>query len=557
MGSRGGWLWAAGIALLCHLAWYGADALQGGFRNLDVAGIAYNARLLLSGELPYVASWEPKPPGAFFLFAPLLALGSMQTVWAAAILWGTATSLAVGLLASRLWGRRFALPAVALHAGGSLLPTQADINYVFWATLPFVLATAMAFKPREGIRRPRLHWGLVGAVAAIAVLIKQPMAALIFVLPLAVWVRAGPDPSQMLRATTWGTLGAALIFFLVALPWWLAGEMHALVVGLGLKGGWWVDYTSAQAAPMGGALAALGRGALFVPKVLLLGCVAALLGALGWPRRGQAAWPYFAALLFLVASFTGMAVTLRFYLHYLGQIWPGLVVIALNPSGLFARLLDKLAAFGLRPALICLLLATSGTLHRVEILEKRRVERAHKDQVVASLCEELLPRLAPSDTVLAWGWPSWGVYTHCERWAPGPIYKAMTLVTTPNTNTGWRRSGPMVLRPGPACDRYVSDFLEGRPALLLWSNGFAAYGVEPLVDLPEIVSVLNREYRGIALEGKYVAFLRHELFEKVSGGWLGTRPTVHLGEALERHGLSTREAGRILDTPPSPEESAN
>lgn len=534
------WLWAAGVALVCHVAWYGADALQGGFRNLDVGGIAYNAKLLLSGDLPYVDSWEFKPPGAFFLFALLLAFGSMHTVWVAAILWGTATSLAVGLLAGRLWGRRSALPAAALHAGGTLLPTQADINYVFWATLPFVLAAAMAFKPLEDVRRPRLHWLLVGAMAAVAVLIKQPMGGLIFVLPLAVWVRGGPSLEQKLRAAAWGTFGAACIFLLIALPWLFAGELGALAHGLGLAGGWWVDYTAAQTEPMGGALSALAHGALFIPNVIQLGSAAALLGLLGWPRRGRPAWPYFAALVFLLASFAGMAVTLRFYLHYLGQLWPALVVMALNPSGFFVRLLDRVASFGLRPAFVFLLIATSGTLLRMDILQKRRTERAHKDQEVASLCGDLEPHLDSADTVLAWGWPSWGVYTHCDRRAPGPIYKAMTLVTTPNTNTGWRRSEAMVFRPGPAAERYVSDFLEARPALFLWSNGFAAYGNEPLVDLPEIAATLDAEYRGLVLEGKYVAFLRQDLYEKVKGGRLGTRPTVDFGEVFRMYGLPPR-----------------
>lgn len=543
-GRSGGskeWLWAASIALVCHTAWYGADALQGGFRNLDVGGIAYNARLLLAGDLPYVDSWEFKPPGAFFLFAPLLAFGSMHTVWVTAILWGTATSLSVGLLAGRLWGRRYALPAVALHAGGTLLPTQADINYVFWATLPYVLAAAMAFKPREDVRRPWLHWMLVGAVAAVAVLVKQPMGGLIFVLPLAVWVRAGPRLSQKLHATAWGTLGAASIFLLVALPWLFAGELPALAAGLGLAGGWWVDYTAAQSEPLGGTLAALGRGALFIPNVIQLGSAAALLGLLGWPRRNRPTWPYWAALVFLLASFAGMAVTLRFYLHYLGQLWPALVVMALNPAGLFVRLLDRLAAFGVRPAFICLLVATSGILLRQDLLQKRRIERALKDQEVAALCAELEPHLDPAETVLAWGWPSWGVYTHCDRRAPGPIYKAMTLVTTPNTNTGWRRSDPMVFRPGPAAERFVSDFLVARPALFLWSNGFAAYGNEPLVDLPEVVSLLDDEYLGLALQGKYVAFVRRDVYEKVRDGTLGIKPIVDFEEVLRMYGVPPRE----------------
>ena len=117
----------------------------------------------------------------------------------------------------------------------------------------------------------------------------------------------------------------------------------------------------------------------------------------------------------------------------------------------------------------------------------------------------------------------------------------MTLVTTPNTNTGWRRSDPMVFRPGPAAERFVSDFLVARPALFLWSNGFAAYGNEPLVDLPEVVSLLDDEYLGLALQGKYVAFVRRDVYEKVRDGTLGIKPIVDFEEVLRMYGVPPRE----------------
>ena len=307
------WARAAFVALAVHLVWFGADVIHGGFRNLDVAGIAYNARLLLDGDLPYVASWEMKPPGAFFLFAALLAFGSMHTVWAVAVLWGAATSLAVGLLAGRLWGRRFVLPAVALHAGSVLLPTQADINYVFWATLPFVLAAAMAFAPAGSIRHHRLHWFSVGAIAAVAVLFKQPMVGLLAVLGLGVLFHAGEGHVPKLRAIAFGTLGAAAVFAALFVPWLLAGETRALIAGLGLRGGWWVDYSTSQAEVMGGVGAALLAGTIDIGKTIQIGSVAALLGLPGVFARGAAEQrrkASLAAVVFLVASFAGMAVKL-------------------------------------------------------------------------------------------------------------------------------------------------------------------------------------------------------------------------------------------------------
>src|SRR5690349_5900202 len=112
----GGWPLALGIALVCHAFWQGHGLVDPAFRNPDVAGIAYNARLLDHGLLPYVHSAEIKPPGAFFLFAPLLALGGMRAVWGAAVLWGVALSGATGALAASAWGGKAGPRAVVLHA---------------------------------------------------------------------------------------------------------------------------------------------------------------------------------------------------------------------------------------------------------------------------------------------------------------------------------------------------------------------------------------------------------------------------------------------------------
>lgn len=511
------WLAAAAIALACHTVWYGTGVLHGGFRNLDVSGIAYNARLLLDGGLPYVDSWEPKPPGSFFLFAVILAFGSMRAVWAVAILWGAATSLGVGLLAERLWGRRFLVPAVALHAGGALLPTQADINYSFWATMPFVLAAAMAFKPAAEVARPRQHWALVGAVAACAVLLKQSTIGLLAVLALAVYQRGGERHADRLRAAACGTLGAACVFFALFLPWVLAGQTRALVAGLGIAGGWWVDYAAAQVVPTGGLLVTLWRGTWSIVETMQIGSAAMLLGIAFRPRARTDAEraAYRAALAFLLAAFVGMAVTLRFYLHYLAQLWPAMVLVALHPAGSFVRVLDWAAGLGVRRSIACLLLATGGTLLRIDKVANRG-ERDSNNRVIAELCAAVEPQLAPGDPVLAWGWASWSVYDHCNRRAPGPIYKEMTIVTTPNTNTGWRGSDPMLLRPGPATDRFVADFLAKRPPLVLWSSSYVERGHEPLTDLPAITRVLDAEYRGVVLGQDYVAFLRSDLQDRVA-----------------------------------------
>jgi hypothetical protein len=63
--GSGSWRNVAIGALVLNALWLGRGVVDPGFRNLDVTGIVYNARLLLRGLLPYLDSTEVKPPGAF------------------------------------------------------------------------------------------------------------------------------------------------------------------------------------------------------------------------------------------------------------------------------------------------------------------------------------------------------------------------------------------------------------------------------------------------------------------------------------------------------------
>ena len=58
------WLPAVVIVAMFHIVWEGHGVVDPAFRNPDVAGIAYNARLLASGGLPYLDSAEIKRIGA-------------------------------------------------------------------------------------------------------------------------------------------------------------------------------------------------------------------------------------------------------------------------------------------------------------------------------------------------------------------------------------------------------------------------------------------------------------------------------------------------------------
>jgi len=141
-------LWLVLATFLCHVAGQLHGILHPTFLNLDVAGIVYNARLLLAGRLPYVDSIEIKPPGAFILFAPWLALGGLRAVWIFSTFWATATSLATGWLGGICWGRRWQGWICLFHASGAVLAAEGDINYSFWMTLPLTLAAGLGLRRR-------------------------------------------------------------------------------------------------------------------------------------------------------------------------------------------------------------------------------------------------------------------------------------------------------------------------------------------------------------------------------------------------------------------------
>ena len=91
--SSGSWRKVLLGVLVLNALWLGRGVIDPGFRNLDVTGIVYNARLLLVGKLPYLNSAEVKPPGAFVLLAPALWLWGLRGVWLLGVVWASLTSL--------------------------------------------------------------------------------------------------------------------------------------------------------------------------------------------------------------------------------------------------------------------------------------------------------------------------------------------------------------------------------------------------------------------------------------------------------------------------------
>jgi hypothetical protein len=510
---------SSGVAVLlvvaCHAFWQGHGVLDPAFRNPDVAGIAYNARLLAHGALPYVASAEIKPPGAFFLFAPLLAAGGMRAVWAAAIVWGSMLSLATGALARAVWGSAAGRRAAVLHAACAAIASDGDINYSFWMATPFTLAAACAavatLSPAP--RRSAALWFATGFSSMLAVAIKPSAwpVCLVFAGLLGRELVAGRH-ANVARAIVAGLVGAALTVGLIVLPYALAGELGGLRRGLADVASFGGEYVAVVARAVGGRSRAIVAGlpCLFeqIPGLLAL-------GALGmselFPRRRTEPPLALAGWLFALAAFIGLTYTLRFFSHDNVQLWPALAVIAVRPAGLVARGLDRFERVPLAPLgatfALGLLAAWPGAAQRWGYVHFM----AERDHMVDDICHELLPRLPPGEPVLGWGWSAWSVYEHCGRSAPGRIFKVMATVTTVNTNTCNNGFGPMLLRADAGPARFFAEVARRPPTLFLWSSYFAEMGGDPLDDFVPLRALLKSRYSVVDARGPFVALLRNDL----------------------------------------------
>jgi hypothetical protein len=530
-GGRFAWIAAIVIVLLFHAFWEGHGVLDPSFRNPDVAGIVYNARLLVAGELPYVASAEIKPPGAFFLFAPFVALGGVRAVWGAAVVWGALLSLAVGLLAAYVWGRRAGPSAAVLHAACAVIASDGDINYSFWMATPFTLSAACACSAAlaSSTRRALLSWAAAGATSMLAVAIKPSAWAVGFVF-VALLVREFVlrKPRRALEGAAAGLAGAFLICFLLSAPYLAVGQLDALLGGLDSVERFGSEYVAAVREPAGGRFRAILAGLPCLVEQLPGLLALATLGLADlFPRGRERAALGFVAPVFLLSAFVGTTFTLRFFSHDNAQFWPALALVAVRPAGLVARALDALSRgcasvrwvpATLRMLPVPIVTALVGIAAAWPGFEQRWGYvhfMADRDQQIAGICKALRERLPEREPVLAWGWSAWSVYEHCERRAPGRVFKVIASVTTVNTNTCNNGFGPMALRhdEGPAA--FLSDLRRRPPSLFLWSSYFKEMGGDPLDDWIPLRHFVESRYRVVDARGPFVALLRNDLLPSV------------------------------------------
>lgn len=507
---RSTWIAVALAAALFHTAWFFPLLWGGGLQNQDVAGIVYNARVLLNGGLPYLDTTEMKSPGAFFAIAPTLALGGLRGMWLLAIVWATATSLATGLLVATCWGSRHAALAVLIHAAGAHAAGMGDANYSFWMTLPFTLTqTAVLRRPSDS----RSLWAAIGALACAALAFKHNALALALPLGLGIARRAqGSAARELLVTLLYGAGGAGVVLGCFMAPYVFAGRAGALFHALGAQ----VHYTSSYVGDTGDNFG--GPVALFIEG---LGCAIQyapglfVLAALGLLRTRHVPLPrgtWIGVASIAVSALGALALTLRFFDHDLVMIWPVAVVLALAPGGVPDRLFGWIERSSIRAATAATLglLVTAASFSQAVAV---RLYLLDLDASVAKLCRIYSPALSRDDAIFAWGWNAWSAYEHCRRFAPGPHYKELGIVTTTNTNTCARPFGaPMRLLPGADLDALERELRAKPPALIMVAPYYREmHSHDPFEDFQGAQALLRDEYEQVSAQFGFKIWLHRRV----------------------------------------------
>ena len=509
---------------LAIFAWTRARLWQDGIPNPDIAGITYEADRILAAQLPYVATAEIKPPGAFFLVAAIFAafgrgLDALQvghTLW---LLFGAGGVL---LAARSLWpahegerepARRWA-PAVAVALYLVYAPTF-SFNYTTWATPPMAWALGLALagnRRREGAAAWLTHLG-AGLAGAWAFAIKQPAA--LVALPL-LWVLWREPPRRRLAVLGAWLLGATAGLAPVVALYASRGAAGALASGL-LPWSVAREYVVEGGAPVGWALPLQVLAQLVRTFPLPSACILPGLAAWAMDRRARRSDPTrsFLALAVLGAVLGAGLGGARYYLHYLVAYVPALALAAAHPGGLalLARGQPRRLRLLLRGAVLAALLwelgaALAGQGHRYTAMARHLQDGRTAAQAAG---EHIRSRTDPGATIQAWGWTAWPVYFWADRAAPGRIYKPMGLVTTFNRNGAFAQGPPPELRRGPLADELLRTLREHPPAYFVYSPSYVrTFGAErdPLERWPELAEWLAEHYEPDALYGDLLLLRR-------------------------------------------------
>jgi 4-amino-4-deoxy-L-arabinose transferase-like glycosyltransferase len=202
-------IWVVFIAALAAFTLaYASPALMR-INGIDYGIFQYVGKGILSGQLPYRDLYDHKPPTVFYINALGLALGrgSRWGIWTLELLSLSAAGALCALYLRRYFGRlasalataAFVLNLTFFHQGG---------NFTEEYALPFEFGALFFLSLWDAGKQRRLHAFLMGACAASASTLKQPLGAIAVSIGLYLLIRA-LEERNLRRFLSVGLLAAA------------------------------------------------------------------------------------------------------------------------------------------------------------------------------------------------------------------------------------------------------------------------------------------------------------------------------------------------------------
>ena len=497
-----------------------------GLGNPDIAGILYSADALNHGLVPYRDTIDMKPPGTFFLVAAVFRFGArnLDALQIAYAIWLALGAPAMAVAADVLYESDEQKKRTRACAVGLYLLTIGvfDMNYASWMTVAYAWSFAMLL---VGLLRGRWYAHLLaGVLGAFACLLKTQALVLLPLFALSWWwSKRRRDPGATYSAFAWWALGAA--FGLAPLCTFYAA--HGAVPEL-LRGLFPIASATAYSARrvLGFAdlklLWQVPRQTLRHLPLLVTLAVAAAMGARKrQPESEHTESPFMPQLLFWALSIAGCALGgLRFFIHYLPQCVPALVLLAAHPKSLQwllaprERLVPRVRFFAARGhallasglAFFLLVRIPFGLAASVDNRGSAMVEVAGK---------MIRDHTTPDDRILVWGWPAWGTYYFADRRSPSPIFKVLGQLTDFNDNSDFSPATAIHFRDGPLARELLSDMKNDPPAYFVRARPFfPGSATDPLDEFVELRDLVARDYVPVAGYGHIGVYERRGRIRK-------------------------------------------
>ena len=495
--------WILLLGLLLFL-WGRYKLPPGEFSNADIAGITYNADLLIDGKLPYIDSIEGKAPGTFFLAALVFRVfgRGLHPLWWFFLAWQLLGAFAVWVGARALYHPSERLSAAVATALFLASAGQFDLAYTAWMTTPYAWAFTAAI---VGMKSGKVRWHLFAGLCAIfAFLMKRQAVMLVPLFPiLFVWARHRGMPGATRATWGWWSLGASALPLPLLVFYTQKGHLLKLITSV-FPIESVMRYADWESPISNLEISGLVLAQCFATFPLAVSLALANL-AVAVSNRSSAeaenSWPVLPQVAFLFLSMiAGSLGGPRYYEHYLIQYLPALALLAARP-GLLTFFRAWASASVVQRAVRCTLaffFLFAVVWHTDEYVRGEERRRPEIDLSAARQAGRFIAaRTTEDETIMVWGWTAWPTYYWADRRAPVMGYKSLGLLTNPNTNSRFFKSRPIRFKPGVHADALMRAFREDPPAYFVFSSFYRSHlklKSEPLFEWKEFLGLLKEDY---------------------------------------------------------------